>query len=59
MFPMAVRIPTSRIALALTLSDKLVAIYEGLYGVRMLRKMMISIYARSFEPVVLQLAYAE
>lgn len=59
MFPIAARIPTSRIALALTLSDKLVAIYEGLYGVRMLRNMMISIYARSFEPVVLQLAYAE
>lgn len=41
MFPLAVRIPTSKVALALTVSDKLIAIYEGLYGVRFLRQWMI------------------
>lgn len=40
MFPLAVRIPTSRVALSLTISDKLVAIYEGLYGIAVLRYML-------------------
>lgn len=43
MFPLAIRIPTSKVALALTLSDKLIAIYEGLYGIKILRCWMANL----------------
>ena len=38
MFPLAVSIPMSKVALALTLSDKIIAVYEGLYCIKILRK---------------------
>lgn len=41
MFPLAVHIPSSRVALALTISDKCIAIYEGLYGIKLLREWMV------------------
>lgn len=59
MFPLAVRIPTSKIALALTLSDKAVAIYEGLYGIRMFRAMLLKLYTAKLEPEVVRVAYTE
>ena len=40
MFPLAVHTPFSREAWALTLSDKAIAIYEGTYGIRLLRRML-------------------
>lgn len=46
MFPLAVHIPTSKVALALTLSDKIIATYEGLYGFRVLRKAMCNLGMR-------------
>ena len=41
MFPLAVHIPTSKLALALTLADKGIAIYEGLYRFRFVRQPMM------------------
>ena len=46
MFPLGVHVPTSKVALALTLSDKCIATYEGLYGFRVFRKMLSSIGMR-------------
>lgn len=46
MFPLSVHIPTSREALALTLSDKAIATYEGLYGFRVFRRMLMGIGMR-------------
>lgn len=46
MFPLGVHIPTSKEALALTLSDKCIATYEGLYGFRVFRKMLCNIGLR-------------
>ena len=43
MFPLAIRIPMSRVALALTLSDKVIAIYEGLYFISLVRRCMCSV----------------
>lgn len=42
MFPLALNIPMSKVAFALTLSDKLIAIYEGLYCIHLLRNLMSS-----------------
>jgi uncharacterized protein len=47
MFPLAVRIPTSRLALALTLSDKAIAMYEGLYGISIFRNTLYRIGRRA------------
>lgn len=46
MFPLAIHMPTSKLAWALTLSDKAVAAYEGLYGIRMFNKAAAMIGAR-------------
>lgn len=43
MFPFAVHIPTSKVALALTLSDKCIAIYEALYFIGILRRCFSSL----------------
>lgn len=40
MFPLALHLPTSRLALTLILADKLVATYEVLYGISWIRKML-------------------
>lgn len=57
MFPLGWHIPNSKVALALTLSDKAVAMYEGLYGIRMFRYMLVKMYEKSMEPVVLRAVY--
>ena len=57
MFPLGWHVPNSKVALALTLSDKAVAMYEGLYGIRMLRYMLAKMYEKSMEPVVLRAVY--
>jgi len=51
MFPLALHVPSGKLALTLTLSDKAVSIYEGLYGVRPLRSAMRSV-ARRLLPVL-------
>lgn len=56
MFPLAIRIPTSKVALCLTLSDKAVAIYEGLYGFRMARRAMLWLYLKKMFPAVVAMA---
>lgn len=52
MFPLAVRVPTSKVALCLTLSDKVVAIYEGLYGFRAARRAMLWMYLKTMFPAI-------
>lgn len=47
MFPLAVRIPTSRLGWLLTISDKIVATYESFYGIRAFHRAMISAGNRS------------
>jgi len=42
MFPLAIHVPTSRLALALTLADKAIAMYEGLYRFRTVRNPMMN-----------------
>lgn len=54
MFPLGWHVPSSKVALALTLSDKAVAMYEGLYGIHMFRYMLAKMYNKSMEPVVLR-----
>lgn len=49
MFPLAIRVPSSRIALALTLSDKAIAIYECLYCIKILRYWLSDLGMREIE----------
>lgn len=51
MFPLAIHIPFSKEAWALTLSDKAIAIYEGTYGIRVLRRMLCYIGMRNLRTV--------
>lgn len=46
MFPLTLRVPTSKISLALTLSDKMIAVYEGLYCINKIRALMCNIGMR-------------
>ena len=41
MFPLSVHIPTSRLGWMLTISDKIVAVYESFYGLRIFHSLMM------------------
>ena len=49
MFPLAFHVPSGKLALTLTLSDKAVSVYEGLCGVKPLHRAMRSV-AKKFLP---------
>lgn len=47
MFPLSIRIPASRLGWLLTISDKIVAVYESFYGMRVFHRAMINAGSRA------------